>query len=162
MSAPQIRHTQTPGIAAAGHAPRLRGADWLPLPEPTEGGEPPAGAQLLHRWRGASGACQPALVFLPLDGNPRHGALGLLSAHGVEGLDAIEILERQGRWLVMPERGRAQLLVRSALAAGAPGLIRRSSIAATPDRRFVFFNTLREGDPLTLVERRQAGSLPLT
>jgi hypothetical protein len=162
MPAARIHPLQMSGKVVTGHAAQLRDADWLALPEPGVAGEPPAGAQLLHRWRVPVDGAAAGLLFLPLDGNPRHGLLGLASAHGAEGLDAIEILERQGRWLVMPERGRALLLVRRALAGGAPALIRRSSIAATPDRRFIFFNALRDGGIVTLVERRQDAGVAVT
>lgn len=160
MSTPQNPPVLVPRTAAGGHVPRLRDADWLPAP--AVGVAPPAGAQLLHRWRGAAGAGLPVLAFLPLDGNPRHGVLGLFPAGGAPGLDAIEILERQGRWLVMPERARAQLLVRGLPVTGATVLARRSGRVSTPDHRFVFFNTVHEGDAITLVERRLEGGWPLT
>lgn len=162
MPAARIHPLPMSGQSVTGHAALLRDADWLALPAPGVGSEPPGGAQLLHRWNVAVDGAMAGLLFLPLDGNPRHGLLGLLSAHSAEGLDAIEILERQGRWLVMPERGRALLLVRRALAAGTPVPMRRSGIAATPERRFIFFNTLRDGGIVTLVQRRQDTSVVLT
>lgn len=142
-------------IAAKGVlAGRLRDADSLPQPDAQA---PPDGAPVLNRWNVPAGESASGLLFLSIDGNPRHGVLGLLRVGRAELLDAIEIFERQGFWLVMPDRARArllasQLLVRSGAVDGP-----RSSITCTPDRRSVFFNTRRGGAVVTLVEQRKDG-----
>ncbi len=146
-----------PGPLAGLGAGRLRDAGWLPA---FQGDKDQAGTpertQLLHHW--ALGAEQRAagLLFQALDGNPRHGVLALFVDQG-ELHGAIEILERQGRWLVMPDSLRARSLSVSAMARPGAQAALRSSIAGTPDRRFIFFNTLREGGMATLVERRREG-----
>ena len=98
-------------------------------------------------------------MFQPLDGNPRHGVLALFVDEG-ELHGAIEIVERQGRWLVMPDSLRARTLAVAAMVQNGPRL--RSSIAGTPDRRFIFFNSAAEGGASTLVERRRDGGVPVT
>lgn len=155
----------TPGLPGPGlHAGqaydgRLRDAGWLPS---QGGGDQPVSAQILYRWRIPAGVSVAGLVFLPLDGNPRHGVLGLLHAGRPDFLDAVEILERQGRWLVMPDRSRARLLGNQLLARPGAALPLRPSAAATPDRRYVFFNALREGGTCAVVERRKDGGAVLT
>jgi hypothetical protein len=134
--------------AGLGDGGRLRDADWA---APGTGAPSPR-TQVLHRWSLPIGGCSTGLVFQPLDGNPRHGVLALYINGRSEAHGTIEILERQGRWLVMPERAGASLPVRGSEA--------RSNIAGTPDRRFIFFNTLRDGSVVTLVERRSDGGMP--
>lgn len=158
---PMPRDPSSAGAAmAAIGALRLRDADWqeapLPAPEaPTQGA-----ARLLHRWSQPAVAPVPGLQFVPHDGNPRHGVLMLLELASGELLDAIEILERQGQWVSMPQPARARLLAARALQqAGGSGLL-RSRIAGTPDRRYVFFNTVCEQALLTWVERRRDGGGP--
>lgn len=145
-----------PGLEGA----RLRDAGWLPVFQGSES-QPLARTQLLHHW--ALGAEQRAagLLFHPLDGNPRHGVLALFVDEG-ELHGAVEILERQGRWLVMPDGLRARTLAVAALARTAWRTSPRSSIVGTPDRRFIFFNTQREGITATLVERRRDGGAVVT
>jgi hypothetical protein len=75
---------------------------------------------------------------------------------------AIEIVERQGRWLVMPDDLRARSLAVAAMAQAGPRGFLRSSIAGTLDRRFIFFNTLRDGATATMVERRRDGGIAVT
>lgn len=145
--------------AGQGYDGRLRDADWLPS---QGGGDQPVSAQILYRWRIPAGVAVAGLVFLPLDGNPRHGVLGLLPAGRSDFLDAVEILERQGRWLVMPDPTRARLLGNQLLARPSAALPPRPSTAATPDRRYVFFNALREGGTCAVVERRKDGGTVLT
>lgn len=165
MQAPRSLPGLVPGFAGPGpHAGlgydgRLRDADWQPS---QGGGDRPVGAQILHRWRIAAGACVAGLVFVPLDGNPRHGLLGLLLAGRTDFVDAIEVLERQGHWLVMPDAARARMLGNQALARPGAVLTPRCGVAGTPDRRYVFFNTLREGGTCAVVERRKDGGTVLT
>ncbi len=154
------RQPLVPGDAWAGvsaglaHAGRLRDAGWLPLVPGRAEAALALRSQVLHRWSlGAEGRAT-GLVFQPLDGNPRHGVLALYLAGCSEPQGAIEILERQGRWLVMPDGLRARAL---AAAAVMPG-----TTARTPDRRYVFFNTLQDGRVLTRVERRPDGDTALT
>lgn len=164
---PTLRSPQSlvPGFAGPGpyaglgYGGRLRDADWLPA---QGGGDQPASTQILYRWNLPLGVSAAGLAFLPLDGNPRHGVLGLFVAGRADFLDAIETLERQGRWLVMPDSTRARMLGRSALAQPAASRTPRASMAATPDRRYVFFNALREGGTCTVVERRKDGGTVLT
>lgn len=144
-----------PGARAdVGEGGRLRDADWARAWGAGIAQEGQAATQLLHRWSVAEGASAAGLSFHPLDGNPRHGVLVL---HGVSDqgpCSAIEILERQGRWLIMPDRARANQVLR--LLAQEPGAhTTRSAIAGTPDRRFVFFNSLQEGRLVTRIERRR-------
>lgn len=143
------------GPAGAGPLCGSRDADWMPEPPGLLAGDSPAGVQLLHRWHLPVGESASGLVFWPLDGNPRHGVLGLLRSARPELADAIEILERQGRWLLMPDSRRARGYAQEALAARGLGMPPRSNITGTPDRRFVFFNALREGGTVVLVERRR-------
>ena len=133
---------------------RLRDSGWMPAFQGPEVMPAVARTQLLHPW--ALGAEQRAagLLFQALDGNPRHGVLALFVDEG-ELHGAIEILERQGRWVVMPDSLRARTLAVAAMASAGGQTALRSSIAGTPDRRFIFFNTRREGGTATLVERRR-------
>lgn len=133
---------------------RLRDADWLDsfpaLPVSQER------TQVLYHWTLGPDQNASGLLYQPLDGNPRHGVLSLFVDQG-ELHGAIEIVERQGRWLVMPDDLRARTLAVAALARREGRPLLRSSIVGTPDRRFIFFNTLRDGGTATLVERRSAG-----
>jgi len=145
-------------VMAALDAARLRDADWQDVPSPAS--EVRGVARLLHRWSRAAAVPVPGLQFVPHDGNPRHGVLLLLDWSKGELLEAIEILERQGQWVLMPQPARAHLLATRALQqAGGSGLL-RSRIASTPDRRYVFFNTVCEQALLTWVERRRDGGGP--
>lgn len=140
---------------------RLRDSGWAPVfPEGASPAEP-ARTQVLHHWVLAPEQRAAGLLFQPLDGNPRHGVLALFVDDG-ELHGAIEIVERQGRWLVMPDDLRARSLAVAAMAQAGPRGFLRSSIAGTPDRRFIFFNTLREGGTATLVERRRDGGVAVT
>jgi len=116
----------------------------------------------LYRWTLSVGESAGGLVFEPLDGNPRHGVLALYLASRFELHGAIEILERQGRWLVMPDRARARMLAVNVPARRGAVLTPRSRMAGTPDRRFVFFNALLDGGTVTLVERRPEGGIAVT
>nr|WP_298420336.1 hypothetical protein [Hylemonella sp.] len=117
--------------------------------------------QVLHHWLLGPEQRAAGLLFQPLDGNPRHGVLALFVDDG-ELHGAIEIVERQGRWLVMPDDLRARSLAVAVMAQAGPRGFLRSSIAGTPDRRFIFFNTLRDGATATLVERRRDGGVAAT
>lgn len=164
MQAPRSLPCLAPGLAgpgslaAPGYDGRLRDADW----RPSQGGGHPVGAPILYRWRIPAGVSVAGMVFLPLDGNPRHGVLGLFPAGRPDFLDAVEILERQGRWLVMPDPRRARQLGNQLLARPGAAPAPRASTAATPDRRYVFFNALREGGTCAVVERRKDGGAVLT
>jgi len=175
MNAGLSRQPPKPGDAGLGpysgmgDAGRLRDADWAAQHQLRGGGEQPARTQLLHRWNIPAGESAGALLFQPLDGNPRHGVLALYLSGGFELHGAIEILERQGGWLVMPDSVRARMLAASSSAIDRRTIDRRSAvlmprsrIAGTPDRRFVFFNTLLGGGTVTLVERRQDGGVAVT
>lgn len=144
---------------AAIDAVRLRDADWQARALPAAAEASRAAARLLHRWPLRPGAALPGLLFAPHDGNPRHGVLLLLEPGSGALLDAIEILERQGQWVRMPQQARARALAERALPPGgcvaAAGL--HSRMAGTPDRRYAFFNTLGEDAILTWVERRRDG-----
>ncbi|MEK9951096.1 MAG: hypothetical protein VW687_02900 [Curvibacter sp.] len=144
-------------LAALGTA-RLRDAGWLPGEEE---GEAVPRTQVLHAWTLAPEQRASGLLFQPLDGNPRHGVLALFVDQG-ELQGAIEIVERQGRWLVMPDSLRARSLAVAAMAQPGSRTQLRSSIAGTPDRRFIFFNSVREGGTATLVERRRDGGIAVT
>lgn len=153
--------TREPGEAGAGALlglgnGRLRDSGWMPA---FEGAQAPADGrtQVLHQWALGPEQRAAGLMFQALDGNPRHGVLALFVDQG-ELHGAIEILERQGRWLVMPDSVRARTLAVAAVARPGTQAALRSSIAGTPDRRFIFFNTLREGRMATLVERRRDGA----
>ncbi len=153
-----------PGVgphAGMGYAGRLRDAGWEPVYERGEGPWAPARTQVLHPWPLLAGQGAAGLVFRPLDGNPRHGVLALYAAGRGELQGAIEILERQGRWLVMPDRVRARSLAAAALLRLGETAALRSRITGTPDRRFIFFNTLLDGTTTTLVERRRNGDATL-
>ncbi len=143
-------------------ASRWRDADWLPA-GPAARGLPgsPQRTQVLHQWALAPDQRAAGLMFQPLDGNPRHGVLALFVDRG-ELHGAIEIVERQGRWLVMPDDLRARTLAVAAMAhaGGLSGL--GSSLVGTPDRRFIFFNTQGEGGTATLVERRRDAATAIT
>jgi hypothetical protein len=140
---------------------RQRDSGWMPVFP--EGVSPMASTrtQLLHHWALAPEQRAAGLFFEPLDGNPRHGVLALFVDEG-ELHGAIEIVERQGRWLVMPDDLRARTLAVAAIAQPGPRGFLRSSIAGTPDRRFIFFNTTRDGTTATLVERRRDGGVAVT
>lgn len=148
-------------LSGAGYASRLRDADWASQIRLRGAGEQADRTEVLYRWRIPSGESAGALMFQSLDGNPRHGVLALYLSGRLAHHEAIEILERQGRWLVMPNRARASMLAASALdprrAAQAPS----SRIAGTPDRRFVFFNASLDGGTVALVERRRDGDIPI-
>lgn len=133
---------------------RLRDVDWISA---VEGPHAAQRTQPLHRWALAAEQRATGLVFQPLDGNPRHGVLALFVDDG-ELHGAIEIVERQGRWLVMPDSLRARTLAVAAMARN--GVRLRSSIAGTPDRRFIFFNSAHDGETTTLVERRPDAGVP--
>ena len=139
-------------------ASRLRDSGWVPVFVDDPSQAEPARTQVLHHWLLAPEQRAAGLLFQPLDGNPRHGVLALFVDDG-ELHGAIEIVERQGRWLVMPDDLRARSL---AMAQAGPRGFLRSSIAGTPDRRFIFFNTLRDGGTATLVERRRDGGVAVT
>lgn len=168
MQALPLRRDLDPGNAGSGsltglgYVGRLRDADWLHELPPLGGGDQPGRTQVLHRWNIPAGASAAGLAFLPLDGNPRHGVLSLFLAGRSELHDAIEILERQGCWLVMPDSARARTLATSFPDRRRAVLMPRSSIAGTPDRRFVFFNALLEGGTVTLVGRRPDGGVAVT
>ncbi len=140
---------------------RLRDSGWMPAFPDAGSLAGPARTQVLHRWALAPEQRAAGLLFQPLDGNPRHGVLAFFVDEG-ELHGAIEIVERQGRWLVMPEDLRARTLAVAAMAQAGPRGFLRSSIAGTPDRRFIFFNTLRDGAAATLVERRRDGGVAVT
>lgn len=141
-----------PSALGMGYASGQRDAGWLPLA--TSGR-----SQRLHCWPLVGDPRAVSLVFRALDGNPRHGVLVLLLGAGSELRGAIEILERQGRWLVMPDQRRARTL---AVAALAGTTVPRGAMAQTPDRRYVFFNTVQDGSVLTRVERRPDGDIAMT
>jgi len=145
-----------PGPAMGREAGRLRDAGWGPVFQGDERLPQPGRTQVLHQWALSPGQRAAGLLFQPLDGNPRHGVLALFVAPG-ELHGAIEILERQGCWLVMPDALRARTLAAAALARSGGRIALRSGIAGTPDRRFIFFNTLHDGETATLVERRRDG-----
>lgn len=165
MPALPLRPDPAPGNAGSGalsglgYLGRLRDADWLHALPPLGGGDQPGRTQVLHRWNIPAGESAAGLAFLPLDGNPRHGVLALFVASRSELHDAIEILERQGRWLVMPDGARARMLATSFPDRRRAVLTPRANVAGTPDRRFVFFNDQRGGGTVTLVERRQDGGV---
>lgn len=155
-----------PGEAAAvplagPGASRLRDSGWVPVFADDAGQTEPARTQVLHHWALGPEQRAAGLLFQPLDGNPRHGVLALFVDEG-ELHGAIEIVERQGRWLVMPDDLRARTLAVAAMAQAGPCGFLRSSIAGTPDRRFIFFNTLRDGSTATLVERRREGGVAVS
>lgn len=151
----------SPGPAMGREAGRLRDAGWAPVFQGGEGLPSPERTQVLHHWALGPEQRAAGLLFQPLDGNPRHGVLALF-VDGGELHGAIEIVERQGRWLLMPDDLRARTLAVAAMArSGGPSSL-RSSIVGTPDRRFVFFNTLRDGATATLVERRRDGGAVAT
>ncbi len=137
---------------------RLRDSDWMPAFQGSGGPSQAERSQLLHQWALGPEQHAAGLLFQALDGNPRHGVLALF-VDGGELHGAIEILERQGRWLVMPDSVRARSIAVAAMARPGSPLALRSSIAGTPDRRFIFFNTRREGGTATLVERRRDGGM---
>lgn len=136
----------------------LRDAGWMPAVQGTEDQQQ---SQVLHQWSLGAEQRAAGLRFQALDSNPRHGVLALFVDEG-ELHGAIEILERQGRWLVMPDSLRARTLAVAAMARAGSQAALRSSITGTPDRRFIFFNTRREGGIATLVERRRDGGVVVT
>lgn len=150
-----------PGPAMGREVGRLRDAGWGPAFQGNEGLPQPGRTQVLHHWALSPGQRAAGLLFQPLDGNPRHGVLALFVDQG-ELHDAIEILERQGRWLVMPDSLRARTLAVAAVARAGGRTALRSGIVGTPDRRFIFFNTLHDGETATLVERRRDGGAAAT
>lgn len=121
-----------------------------------------ARTEMVYRWRIPVGETAGALVFRPLDGNPRHGLLALYLTRGTGFHGAVEILERQGRWMVMPDTPRMVMVATMGADRDAAAYTPRSSITGTPDRRYVFFNTLLDGCTVTLVERRPDDSNALT
>jgi len=148
-----------PAALGMGYAGGLRDAGWLPLLPGGAQDALPRRSQVLHRWHLVADPRATYLVFRSLDGNPRHGVLALFVG-GCSGLQgAIEILERQGGWLVMPDQRRARTLAAAALAGTVLPL---GATARTPDRRYVFFNTLQDGSVLTRVERRPDGDTAMT
>jgi hypothetical protein len=146
------------GVGAA----RLRDADWV---APLSAGEAlPRSShdtQLLYRWPLTPEQRATGLLFHPLDGNPRHGVLALF-VDGGELHGAIEVVERQGRWLIMPDGLRARTVAVAAMAQPGDRPVPQSSISGTPDRRFIFFNARVEGGTATLAERRRDGGIALT
>ncbi len=140
---------------------RLRDAGWGAAFPGNAGLPRPGRTQVLHHWSLSPEQRPAGLVFQSLDGNPRHGVLALFVDQG-ELHGAIEILERQGRWLVMPDGLRARTQAVAALARSGGRMTPRSSIAGTPDRRFIFFNTHFEGSTRLLVERRPDEGLAVT
>ena len=159
MQESSLPSSREPGDAGGGPltglgSGRLRDSGWMPaLP----GTEVQLQTQLLHHWTLGVEQRATGLLFQALDGNPRHGVLALFVDEG-ELHGAIEILERQGRWVVMPDSLRARTLAVAAMASAGGQAALRSSLAGTPDRRFIFFNTRREGGgTATLVERRRDG-----
>lgn len=150
-----------PGLAMGRESGRLRDAGWGPGFPGGEALLQPRGTQLLHPWALSPEQRATGLLFQPLDGNPRHGVLALFVDQG-ELHGAIEILERQGRWLVVPDGLRARSLAVAAMARSGGLTALRSSIVGTPDRRFIFFNSLRDGGVATLVERRRDGAAVIT
>ncbi len=150
-----------PGPAMGREAGRLRDAGWGPAFQGSEGLTQPGRTQVLHHWALSPGQRAAGLLFQPLDGNPRHGVLALFVDQG-ELHGAIEVLERQGCWLVMPDGLRARTLAVAALARAGGRTALRSGIVGTPDRRFIFFNTLHDGETATLVERRRDGGAVAT
>lgn len=149
------------GLAMGMEVGRLRDAGWMPAVRGNEGLSQPKRTQTLHQWVLNPEQRAAGLLFQPLDGNPRHGVLALFLDQG-ELHGAIEILERQGRWLVMPDGLRARTLAVAALVRSGGRMTPRSSIVGTPDRRFIFFNTRFEGCTTTLVERRLDEGLAVT
>jgi hypothetical protein len=145
--------------SGAGYIGHLRDADWAPRFSLCGSDAKAARTEVLYRWRLPLGDSAGALTFQPLDGNPRHGVLALYVSGRLELHGAIEILERQGCWLVMPNSARAAMLAASAPISRGAMWVPRSSMAGTPDRRFVFFNTVLEGGTVTLVERRRNGEI---
>jgi hypothetical protein len=168
MDASMSRSPKAPGDvgtgfqSGAGYIGRLRDADWTPRFALRDTAAQAARTEVLYRWNLPLHESAGALIFQPLDGNPRHGVLALHLTGRFEAHGAIEILERQGRWLVMPNTARAAMLAASFPLPRSAVLTPRSSIAGTPDRRFVFFNTVLEGGAVTLVERRRDGDLAVT
>lgn len=160
MNAASSHPAHEPAPISGLEGARLRDADWLPVFQSGEI-QTQGRTQLLHHWTLGAEQRAAGLLFHPLDGNPRHGVLALF-VDGGELHGAIEILERQGRWLVMPDGVRARSLAVAALARAAWRTSPRSSIVGTPDRRFIFFNTQRDGTTVTLVERRRDGGAVIT
>lgn len=142
-------------------ASRLRDAGWVPVFADDARQTDPARTQVLQHWLLGPEQRATGLLFQPLDGNPRHGVLALFVDEG-ELHGAIEVVERQGRWLVMPDGLRARSLAVAAMAQAGPRGFLHTCIAGTPDRRFIFFNTQREGGTATLVERRRDGGVAVT
>ncbi len=140
------------GLAIRREPGGLRDAGWMPR---AEAKPQPGGSQRLHHWALSPGQRVAGLLFQPLDGNPRHGVLSLFVDQG-EWLGAIEIVERQARWLVVPETLRARTLAVAALARAGGQRLPHFGIAATPDRRFVFFNSPDTEGTTTWVERHRA------
>lgn len=166
MEASMSRQPKPPGRAGSvpaalgmGYAGGQRDAGWLPVAPGQVQEAQPGRSQLLHCWPLVADPRAASLAFRSLDGNPRHGVLTLFLGAGSELQGAIEILERQGRWLVMPDQRRARTLAVAALAGTA---VLRGAMARTPDRRYVFFNTLQDGSVLTRVERRPDGDIAMT
>ncbi|MCZ8251566.1 MAG: hypothetical protein O9318_03755 [Hylemonella sp.] len=162
-SLPSHSESAEPGVVllAGLGASRLRDSGWMPVFSDDTSQTESTRTQVLHHWLLGPEQRAAGLLFQPLDGNPRHGVLALFVDDG-ELHGAIEIVERQGRWLVMPDDLRARSLAVAVMAQAGPRGFLRSSIAGTPDRRFIFFNTLRDGATATLVERRRDGGVAAT
>lgn len=140
----------------------LRDADWAAQFRRRGAGGLPARPQVLYRWNLVAGASTAGLWFQPLDGNPRHGVLALYLTDRRELYGAIEILERQGRWWVMPDRTLARALAIDAPAWRGAALLARPGLAVTPDRRFAFFNARLDGATVTSVARCEDGGIAVT
>lgn len=149
------------GMAMGLESGRLRDAGWMPALPGAAMPQQPGRAQQLHHWALSPGQRAAGLLFQPLDGNPRHGVLALFVDQG-EWQGAIEIVERQGRWLVMPDTVRARTLAVAALARAGGHSLPRPGIAATPDRRFIFFNIPGTDGTTSWVERRPEGGTVVT
>ncbi len=154
LSTTQSAAQARPGLALGRERGGLRDACWMPAGPDAETGPQPGRTQRLHHWALSPGQRVAGLLFQPLDGNPRHGVLSLFVDQG-EWYGAIEIVERQARWLVMPEDLRARTLAVAALARAGGQRLPHFGIAATPDRRFIFFNSPNAEGTTTWVERHR-------
>lgn len=139
-----------------GRAARLPDTDWLATPR--RNSAIACETHVLHRWNTAADAGWTQLAFVPLDGNPRHGLLMLQQSGQADVGGSLEIIERQGRWLAMPGTVHPQAHAAKA-AAARQWPTPWSSVAFTPDRRFMFFNLLGDQEATTFVMRRKDGGL---